>query len=108
MGRPSKNKTDTKLKIVGQLLALMKMNDNDVYEMEYAKYLSMLTNYWGEARPANITHVNDCVRIFVIVVSLEKIVATLKYWRWVVHVENILMTQAIVYPYVSINHIGFQ
>ena len=67
-----KNKTDVKKKIIGRLLAMRKLGDDNAYHLEQSVLLDMLQNVWGRGAHSATIHSNDRARVYGIVMSIEE------------------------------------
>ena len=85
------NKTEVKLKIIGQLLALRKMNEECVYELEQAKYIGTYHDI-GERHALQISFTSMIALGYLDSQYLwRKTVDTSKKWLRVVRAIIILM-----------------
>ena len=66
-----KNRTDAKIKLVQVILRTRKLHNNE-YHLEQSKVLDMCSTMWGAARPVNILHHNDRVRVFGILMTIPE------------------------------------
>ena len=66
-----KNATEAKVKLVQIILALRKEVDGK-YALEQRMVIQKCSTMWGAARPANVLHHNDRIRIFGIIMSLPE------------------------------------
>ena len=66
-----KNKTNAKVKLVQVILRTRIMQNNE-YHLDQLKVLDMCSTMWGAARPVNIIHHNDRIRVFGILMTLPE------------------------------------
>ena len=67
-----KNKTNVKLKIIGRIMALRKMNDGGKYVLDQQHFIGQLENVWGANAIDTAPHHNDRVRVFGIIMTLPE------------------------------------
>ena len=67
-----KNKTDVKIKIILQLLAMRKMDERSKYKLDQHLFIGILQNIWGSGADSAAIHHNDRAQIFAIIMSKEE------------------------------------
>ena len=66
-----KNRTDAKVILV-QVMISTRILRNGEYHLDQLKVLDMCSTMWGAARPVNIIHHNDRVRVFGVLMTVPE------------------------------------
>ena len=65
------NRTDAKVKLVQVMLSTRKLHNGE-YHLDQSTVLDMCSTMWGAARPVNVIHHNDRVRVFGIIMTIPE------------------------------------